>query len=177
MTQRIKNLPERDRLGPLLGQFRRRAGLTQADAAVLLNCSLSAIGQWEKDWKRPQPWVLDLMGKAYALSEYESFLLFYEAGYAPYNTPPPLMALLRTWSELSPDYHPAATEILKGALEILETWIAHSRSLGVEARRRTVPNVEEMASYWDQFREDRYHRRRIDAKFGVSTSDEGARGG
>lgn len=170
---RIKNLPDRDRLSSLLREYRTRAGLTQADAALLMDVSLSAMGQWEAEYRRPSPYILDLMSKAYALSEYETYLLFYEAGYAPYNTPPVVLALFRAWSELEEEYRAPATELLKGALELLEVWIAHSRSLGIGGRKRTVPDIEEMARYWEQFREDRYHRRRVERALGPRKGDAG----
>ncbi len=174
-TPRIKHLPERDPVGTLIATFRKRAKLTQADLAVLIGASVSAVGQWEKDLKRPQPWALDLIAKACALNEYEGFLLFYEAGYALYDTPTAIIALLKAYALLPVEWQDAADALIASNTELLESWRAHSRKLGIEPKRRTVPSLEEMDGYWEARRHNRYHSRRLERGIRPQAGDPGDR--
>lgn len=175
-TARIKHVPDREQVAPLLAAFRKRAGLTQKHAAELLGVGPGTIAQWETNFKRPQPWALDMMQKAYALNEYEGFLLFYECGYALYDTPHAIQSILKAYAELPPDWQPVADEILAASVAVLEQWRLRSRQLGLEPKRRKVPTVAEMDGYWEERRHDRYHSKRIVRRVGASPGPEPAGG-
>lgn len=163
-TPRIKHVPDRDNVGSLLLAFRQRAKLTQKQAAHLLNVNPTSIAQWEVNFKRPQPWALDMMQKAYGLNEFEGFLLFYEAGYALFDTPPAIIALLKTYAELPPDWQPVADQLLGASVSVLEQWRLRSRQVGLEPQRRRIPTVNEMDGYWDERRLSRYHSKRVERR-------------
>lgn len=157
----MKNIPERDRTGDLMQAFRKRAGLTQRQAAFLLDVPVGTVGQWEKDFKRAMPWALDMMCFIYGLSPHEGWMLFYEAGYALYDQPPAIIHILKSYSELPAHLQSAADDVLKGAAHLLDEWSVTTDSVGSRAPDRRIPSLAEVESYWENRSGSRYHSRRL----------------
>ncbi len=158
---RIKNIPDRDRTGDLIQAFRKRAGMTQLQTAYLLDVPVGTVGQWEKDFKRVQPWALDMMCFVYGLSAHEGWMLFYEAGYALYDQPPAIIHILKAYSELPAHLKAAADDIIKGASKLLEEWSVTTDSVGSLPPPRAIPSLTEVEDYWENRSGSRYHSRRI----------------
>ncbi len=158
---RIKNIPDRDRTGELIQTFRKRAGMTQLQVSYLLDVPVGTVGQWEKDFKRVQPWALDMMCYVYGLSAHEGWMLFYEAGYALYDQPPAIIHILKAYSELPSHIQTAADDVIKGASELLETWAITTDSVGSHPPTRAIPSLRDVEDYWENRSGSRYHSRRI----------------
>lgn len=157
-----KLVPERDQLPALLRQFRERSGLRAVDAARLLGVARGKITQWETGVKHPMPWTLDLLSYIYGLTPYESWMLFFEAGYTTIDIPPAIVAMLRAWSNLPDHMHDPALQVFQGAANVLTQWSELGEPLATAAERRPVPTADDVDRYWKQRAGSRYHSRRFD---------------
>jgi transcriptional regulator with XRE-family HTH domain len=157
-----KLVPERDQLPSLLRQFRENAGLRAVDAARLLGVPRPKITQWETGAKHPMPWALDMLAYIYDLNAYQSWMLFFEAGYTTIDMPPPIVSMLRAWSNLPDHLQEPALHVFQGAANVVTQWSELSEAMGDRAQRRPTPTAEDVDRYWKSRAGSRYYGRRFD---------------
>lgn len=153
-----------DSLGSTLREYRDQAGLSQREAAELIDVSYGLITKWEQNTKHPQPWALDMLAKAYDVNVYEKFLLFAEAGYLPEDFPDVLLDLLLHYALLPAPWARAADKFLAGMAGMLATWNIQQDFLLEPDAPRHPPSRAEMQAYWEGIASRRYHRRDTDTR-------------
>jgi hypothetical protein len=137
--------------------------MRQIDVARLLACPRPKISQWESGAKHPLPWTLDLLTYVYGLTPYESWMLFFEAGYTTMELPSPIIAIIRSWGRLPPHLQEAGINVLRGAADVLTNWTILDQEVGDSTVPRSIPTPEDVDRFWRERGGSRYHSRRFDA--------------